>query len=68
MSNTIEEIVRDIVCFEVESKLEELDINTLIADKVAELLSEYATKEYVSENINHEIVNGRDCDGTPYNN
>jgi len=40
----------------------------LVADKVAELLSEYATKEYVSENINHEIVNGRDCDGTPYNN
>ena len=22
----------------------------------------------VSENINNEIVNGRDCDGTPYNN
>ena len=47
MSNTIEDIVRDIVCFEVESKLEELDINTLIADKVAELLAEHATKEYV---------------------
>ena len=55
MSNTIEDIVRDIVCFEVESKLEELDINTLIADKVAELLSEYATKEYVVEHVNHEI-------------
>jgi len=66
MSNTIEDIVRDIVYFEIESKLEELDIETLVSDKVAELLSEYATKEYVSENINHEIVNGRDCDGTPY--
>ena len=45
MSNTIEDIVRDIVYFEIESKIAELDIDTLVADKVAELLSEHATKE-----------------------
>jgi len=55
MSNTIEDIVRDIVYFEIESKIAELDIDTLVADKVAELLSEHATKEYVVEHVNHEI-------------
>ena len=25
------------------------------------------TKKEMTEDIDHEIVNGRDCDGTPYN-
>ena len=52
----LEDLIRQIIREEIEDYFTyEKDIDTMVSEKVDELVSEYVTKEEMHETIQHEI-------------